>query len=227
VRQHITRNKQEDEMSRNRSLTRAIVLVATGAVAALGAVSASAGGGKSPSIAGAWMVDVDRGPTLPPLKSLQTYTGSQTVVEIANGGAAARSPSHGAWQHVAGRTYASTVVFFRYDPASGAYAGTVKIRHTIELSADSRSFTGIAVAELRDPAGNIVPMPARRDVLRGVRIDVEPVLASSALDGQSPVAPLREAGALDLPWTGNPGYVDDPNIGFGLDADGRDVDISR
>jgi hypothetical protein len=154
-------------MHRN-GITGAIVFGMAAVVLALGAVSASADGGKaSASIAGAWMVDVDRGPTLPPLKSLQTYAGSHAVVEISNGGTAARSPGHGAWERVAGRTYASTIVFFRYDPQSGAYAGTVKIRHTIELAPDGRSFTGVAVAELRDTDGNLVPIPPRRDTVKG------------------------------------------------------------
>ena len=150
-----------------------IVMAATG----IGAISASAGGQSGENqLVGAWMVSVDRGPTLPALKSLQTYTKGHGVVEIANGGAAARSAAHGAWQRIAGRTYGTTSVFFRYDPSSGAYLGTVKIRHRLELGQDGDSFTGVAVAELRDPSGALLPgSNVRRDAVTAERIHVEPV----------------------------------------------------
>lgn len=154
-----------------------IALAATG----LGAISASAGEGEhgqSNQLVGSWMVSANRGPSLPALKSLQTYTRGRGVVEIANGGAGARSPSHGAWDRVAGRTYATTVVFFRYDPGNGAYLGTVKIRHTLELAPDGQSFTGVAVPELRDPAGTLLPgSNSRRDTVAGERINVEAIPA--------------------------------------------------
>ncbi|MGH2901773.1 MAG: hypothetical protein ACRDMZ_24070 [Solirubrobacteraceae bacterium] len=154
----------------------AIAAIALTAMA-IGAISASAGGESGENqLTGAWMVAVDRGPALPALKSLQTYTKGHGVVEIANGGATARSPGHGAWRRVAGSTYGTTVVFFRYDPATGVYLGTVKIRHTLELSRDGDAFTGVAVGELRDPAGNLLPgSNTRRDVVSAERIHVEPV----------------------------------------------------
>lgn len=147
------------------------------AVAGVGAISAAAGGkGGENQLVGSWMVSVDRGPALPALKSLQTYTKGNGVIEIANGGATARSPAHGAWERLAGRTYGTTVIFFRYDPAGGAYLGTVKIRHTLQLGQDGESFTGVAVAELRDPAGNLLPgSNTRRDAVTAERINVEPV----------------------------------------------------
>ena len=75
---------------------------------------------------------MNRGPALPPLKSLQSYSRGHTVVEIANGGATVRSPAHGAWERIGGRTYGSTTVFFRYDPVSGAYLGTLTLRHELD-----------------------------------------------------------------------------------------------
>lgn len=150
-----------------------IVIAATG----ISAMSASAGGQSGENqLVGSWMVAVDRGPALPALRSLQTYTKGHGVVEISNGGATARSPAHGAWQRIAGRTYGTTAVFFRYDPSSGAYLGTVKIRHRLELAQDGRSFAGVAVAELRDPSGALLPgSNMRRDSVTAERIDVEPV----------------------------------------------------
>ena len=153
-----------------------IVLV----VVAVGTISASAGtnranqsgGGK---LVGTWMTSVDR-PGLPPLTSMQSYSKGNTVVEIANGGATVRSPSHGAWKHLGGRTYGATAVFFRYDPVSGAYLGTLKLRHEIEVASDGQSFTGVAIGELRDAAGNLLPgSNTRKDAVTGERINVEPL----------------------------------------------------
>ena len=158
----------------------AVVLVALASIA-FGAMSASADRGGSASnragkLVGAWIVDVNR-PGLPALKSLQTYTVGRGVIETANGGAAARSPAHGAWQRVGPSTYAVTMVFFRYDPAGGAYLGTVKLRREIEIAPDGQSFTGVSIGELRDPNGNLLPgSNIRRDTEAGTRIDVEPLV---------------------------------------------------
>lgn len=70
------------------------------------------------------------------------------------------------------------MVFFRYDPASGAYLGTVKLRREIEVARDGQSFTGVSIGELRDPAGNLLPgSNTRRDIEAGQRINVEPLPA--------------------------------------------------
>jgi hypothetical protein len=162
----------------NRSFAVVGVLVAI-AVSA-GAITASAGGTRSehgsPKLVGAWMVNVNRGPALPPVKSLQSYTGGHSVIEIANGGATVRSPSHGAWKRMGARRYGSTVIFFRYDPVSGAFVGTLKLRHELELAPDGQSFTGVAVGELRDASGNLLPgSNTRKDTVTAERINVEPL----------------------------------------------------
>ena len=147
---------------------------------AVGAISASAGNTRADDSAtklvGSWMVTVDRGPSMPPLKSLQSYSGGGTVVEIANGGATVRSPAHGAWKRIGNHAYGSTTVFFRYDPASGAFIGTLKLRHELEVAKDGQSFSGVAVGELRDANGNLLPgSNTRKDLVTAVRIDVEPL----------------------------------------------------
>ena len=165
---------------RSRRALGLIALVVIASIAA-GAMSASADRagvqGRSGKLVGSWMVAVER-PGLPSLKSLQTYTRGRGVVETANGGAGARSASHGAWQRIGPRKYGVTMVFFRYDPASGAYLGTVKLRRQIEVARDGQSFTGVSVGELRDPAGNLLPgSNTRRDTEVGQRINVEPIPA--------------------------------------------------
>lgn len=176
----VKRRGSERSPRRLRTALVAIVAVALTA-SAIVAMSASAdrkgGKGRSGKLVGAWTVAVNR-PGLPSLTSLQTYTKGHGVVETANGGAGARSPAHGAWRRIRARRYAVTMVFFRYDPASGAYLGTVKLRREIQLARDGQSFTGVSVGELRDPAGNLLPgSNVRRDTEVGQRINVEPIPA--------------------------------------------------
>ena len=132
-------------MTRNRSLI-AVVAVTTAIVMSVaGAITASAGGrAESPAnqIAGTWDVTVDRAEPLSDLKSLQTFTGDGSIIEIANVGTALRSPSHGAWERLDGRRYASTMVFFRYDPQSGAYARYAEDREHAHAVAGRRLVFG-------------------------------------------------------------------------------------
>lgn len=72
------------------------------------------------------------------------------------------------------------MAFFRYDPGTGAYLGTTKLRHEIEVAPDGQSFTGVSVPEFRDPDGNLQPgSNARRDAVAGQRINVEPLPVSA------------------------------------------------
>jgi hypothetical protein len=153
-------------------------LIAAIAMSALGATTTAAGNASAQSrantFAGSWDVIVDRAAPQSDLRSLQTFTSDGSVVEIANGGTALRSPSHGSWERIAGHQYASTIVFFRYDPLTGAYLGTQKVNSALELSPDGGSFTGVALSTLYDAAGNVVVAGLRAEVA-GVRIQVERV----------------------------------------------------
>lgn len=165
-------------MTRKGATLSAMALIALLAVVAIGAMSASAATNRakhhsaSKQLVGSWIVDVNRGPVLPPLKSLQTFTRGHGVVEIANGGTLVRSPSHGAWKRIGSQLYSYTLIFFRYDRPTGDYIGTQKIRSTLRLAPDGDTFTAVAISELRDPAGNIVASGLRATAA-GERIKVE------------------------------------------------------
>ena len=164
-------------MTRRKALLTALVLVlGVGAITA-GGVSA-AGGHKdtSGSLVGSWIVTVDRG-ALGPLTSLVTYTRGHGSVETANSGATLRTAGIGVWKRVAPRRFEATQILFRFDPAAGgAYVGTVKLRMAIELDRDGNSFSGVAVGELRDQNGNLLPgSNMRRDLISGTRMTVEPI----------------------------------------------------
>ena len=155
-----------------KSVVSVISLLALALVAA-GAISASSGddgrGEGASQIVGSWQLSVDRGPVLPPVKALTTFTRDGGMIDTAN--LPNRGPSHGAWEHVNGRLYANTHIFFRFDP-TGAYLGTQKINETVRLARDGESFTAVAISNLFDPNGNLVAGPLRATIT-ATRIHVE------------------------------------------------------
>jgi hypothetical protein len=129
----------------------AATAVAGGAIATAGAASESSGN----QLPGTWSVTVNRPAPLPPLASLQVYTGKGSMVESGND-SMARSPQYASWQRVAGREYAATGVFFRFDPQTGAFLAKQKINRTIDLSEDGQSFTFHGRATVYDANGNVL-----------------------------------------------------------------------
>jgi hypothetical protein len=150
-----------------------IVAVAAIAIAALvtaGAISASAGGdSKANQLVGSWELTVNRGPQLPPVKGMTTYTRGHSLIGTAN--VTVRGPAHGTWEHVSGRLYADTHIFFRFDP-SGTFLGTQKIRETVRLAPDGDSYTAVAIADQFDPNGTLIASGLRATIT-ATRINVE------------------------------------------------------
>jgi hypothetical protein len=152
----------------------AVIAVATlGAVAALfaaGAISASPGDQSSANtLVGSWELTVNRGPQLPPVKGMTTYTSGHSLIGTAN--VVIRGPAHGTWEHVSGRLYADTHVFFRFDP-TGTYLGTQRIKETVRLAQDEDSYMAVAISDLFDPNGNPVASGLRATIT-ATRIKVE------------------------------------------------------
>ena len=144
----------------------AFVAIAVGAVRSAGASDGDAGN----QLAGTWRVTVNRPAPLSVITSLQVYTGDGSVIETAND-IGSRSASYGAWERVEGRTYASSGLFFRFDPQTGAQVATHKIDRTIQLSADGQTFAAVARAVTYDMNGNVIaelprPLDGRTDAGR-------------------------------------------------------------
>ena len=160
-------------MMRKKSVLGVLALLALTAMVAVGAISASSGEDRheqgANQIVGSWELTVDRGPQFPPVKGMNTYTRGHTVVGTGN--LVTRGPSHGAWEHVSGRIYADTHVFFRFDPA-GAYLGTQRINETVQLAPDGQSYTAVAISNLYDPTGKLV-VGGLRATITATRINVE------------------------------------------------------
>jgi hypothetical protein len=163
-------------MTRRTAVAGIVAVLATGALAAV-AVSGSAGAAGEPSgnqLIGTWQVVVNRPPPLPPLQSLQVFTDEGSVIETANEwvvGGALRTAALGSWKRINGRLYASTTVFFRFHPQTGAFVGTRKISRTHELAQDGQSFSHVARVTTFDPNGNVLDTFVARAT--AVRMQVE------------------------------------------------------
>jgi hypothetical protein len=157
-------------MSR-KALIAAIVLTAVAALATTGAISATAADDDSSAneLVGSWELTVNRGPQLPPVKGMTTYTRGHSLIGTAN--VVVRGPAHGTWEHVSGRLYADTHIFFRFDP-TGMFLGTQKIRETVRLAQDGDSYTAVAISDQFDPNGNLVASGLRATIT-ATRIKVE------------------------------------------------------
>jgi hypothetical protein len=140
---------------------------------AAGAIYASSGDdGRSQGanqIIGSWELVVDRGPQLPPVKGLTTYTRGHSL--IGTGNLLVRGPSHGTWEYLGGRRYADTHVFFRFDP-TGAFLGTQRINENVRLAPDGDSYTAVAISNLFDPNGNLV-VGGLRATVTATRIHID------------------------------------------------------
>ena len=160
-------------MTRKRTFASAIALIAVAAMVTAGAIYASSGDdGRSQGanqIIGSWEVTVDRGPQLGPVKGLTTYTRGHSL--IGTGNLLTRGPSHGTWEHLNGRLYADTQVFFRFDP-TGAFLGTQRINENVRLAPDGDSYTAVAISNLFDPNGNLV-VGGLRATVTGTRIHID------------------------------------------------------
>jgi hypothetical protein len=141
--------------SKSLSAVALIVLTATVAVGASSSAGASTRhtGNK---LAGAWIVHVVPPAPRAPVTSLQVYTRDGSVIESGNDGSASRSPAYGTWERIEGRLYANTTVFFRFDPATGAFIGSLKVSRTIRLAEDGQSFAVAGRVSVLDPNGNVL-----------------------------------------------------------------------
>jgi len=147
-------------------------------VAATGLTSASAtSSAEGLQLDGTWMVTVTRinpPPGLAPtFKSLLSYARGGGMIETSNTGTTRRGPALGQWDRIGNDLFATSMWFFRFDPATGASVGTQEIDRTMRLSADGESFTAVAVVHLFDSDGNPVG-----DVLHatevGTRLAINP-----------------------------------------------------
>lgn len=142
---------------------KAISGVALGVLVVLAVTQIPANGnnGKGRRIEGTWRIERTAvncqtgaaGSTTP---ALHTYLpGGSMLVTSGNISPARLSTGHGVWEHVGGRSFMNTIVFFRFN-ADGTYAGTATVTRNIELGDNFDEFTSTDSSELADPNGNVI-----------------------------------------------------------------------
>jgi predicted small secreted protein len=131
------------------------------------------------SIEGSWIVTVTRvnpPPNVPRmLKALMTFGSGGGMTEASNTSNTAttlRGPAHGVWERIDGRLYATTMLFFRFNPQTGALLGTQKVNRTMRLSQDGQTFEAVSLATQYEPDG-VLTVGGLRATETGERIDVE------------------------------------------------------
>jgi hypothetical protein len=155
-----------------------LVAVAVAAAVSFSSASSAASSAEGLQLDGTWMVTVTRinpPPGLAPtFKSLLSYVRGGVMIETSSlAGANRRSPALGQWERIGNDLFATSMRFFRSDPATGANLGTQEVDRTVRLSADGDSFTAVAVVQQFDVDGNPVG-----DVLHatevGTRLAINP-----------------------------------------------------
>lgn len=144
----------------SRYLVTLACLVAALAVTAV-AVGANAKTAPTPQLSGTWMTTISL--TNPPpgvdaaFQALDTFVaGGGILVSSSQSHPTTRSLAHGNCVHTHGQTFACTFVWFRFDPTSGSYLGMQRVRRTMTVSDDRKSFQATDTVEVLAPNGTVV-----------------------------------------------------------------------
>jgi hypothetical protein len=107
-------------------------------------------------LAGTWIVTINP-PGGRPFISLQIYTWGGSVLEHPKGPPVPRTTAYGSWEHVKGRLYAATAVFYRVNQQGEPESE--KISRSIRLAKDGQSFAVVAVVTRFDKDENVIGTP--------------------------------------------------------------------
>jgi len=153
-----------------------LVVAAVGAAVGFSSTS-SAASSEGLQLDGTWMVTVTRvNPppgVAPTFKSLLSYARGGVMIETSNTGTTRRGAALGQWERIGNDLFATSMWFFRSDPATGANLGTQEVDRTVRLSPDGESFTAVAVVQQFDADGN--PMGGQLHATEvGTRLAINP-----------------------------------------------------
>jgi hypothetical protein len=157
-------HKEEMTMMKRRipiAIAGLLMVAAVAAAASLSSASSAASSTEGLQLDGTWMVTVTRinppAGLAPTFKSLMSYSRGGVVTETSStAGAARRSPALGQWERIGNDLFATSMWFFRSDPATGENVGTQEIDRTMRLSADGESFAAVSAVQQFDVDGNPV-----------------------------------------------------------------------
>ena len=153
-----------------RLLLTALLIVLTALVAAGTSLGIANARSETDSLAGTWIVTIPRPAPQTTLKSLQVYTDSGGLVEMANESPASRTAQFGSWKRVQGRTYAVSAIIYEFNE-DGNFTSTAKINRTIELGRDRNTFKFVARVTIHDTNDKEVASFVARGT--GVRMQVD------------------------------------------------------
>jgi hypothetical protein len=115
-------------------------------------------GGK---LEGTWRVQVTirdcaSGTALRTFPAFLTFAQGGTLTETTTGfPPALRTPGHGVWEHLGGRSYRAVSEAFLFNPA-GVWTGTQRLTQIIEISKDGEEMNSNATNEIFDTNGNLI-----------------------------------------------------------------------
>jgi hypothetical protein len=136
-----------------------ISLAASGALFAQDGKADQRGGGGR--LEGTWdsrvaITDCQTGAEIRSFASIGTFMFGGTMIDSTSGvPQALKTPGHGVWSHVAGRTYKFSFKSFGFD-ASGNFTGWTIIRHEAVLNALGDAYASAGTAEFYAPNGTLV-----------------------------------------------------------------------
>lgn len=133
-----------------------------GATALQGLEASNDGTPKKKALVGSWLETVTFPPESgrPPLKSLVSFHGDETMVASDQGGVTTDPPfvqssGHGAWTQLNKRTFAYSVLYL-FSDLSGNLQAYLKVRGVYTVSQSGNEYNGTSFAEVLDTDGNVL-----------------------------------------------------------------------
>lgn len=88
--------------------------------------------------------------------SIGTFISGGTFLDSTSGTPQAlKTPGHGVWSHISGRTYRFKFKSFSFDP-SGNSTGWTIISHEATLNRQATEYESAGIAEVYNPNGNLI-----------------------------------------------------------------------
>lgn len=143
---------------RTRTALLAAALLAAAALPLANAQSPGSASAPANRIVGHWHASVALGscaggPAFVNFQGFNTFHAGGTLSDTNNTPSALRSPGHGTWKHLGGRSYASRFQIFRFLP-SGQYDGYADVQTTSVLDGAGNTFQSEVRARNFNPDGS-------------------------------------------------------------------------
>lgn len=126
------------------------------------------GGTTAPELEASWQVTVTPvGVPIAPFLTYSTFARGGTFLESAQ---PRQGPGHGVWRRMGDREFGITFEKILFS-AEGNFAGTLRVRETIRLTASGDSYAGDGTADVFDPAGRLVASFCARTQAKRITVE--------------------------------------------------------